>query len=90
MTAPTDHLARRFRFERDTFAFAHELLWKYHFDPVTKAMTAGKWMEPDTEMGQMFSEFAKSLIEKKAALKEPKKFLEFLSTPNRLMVPTQK
>ena len=57
---------------------------------VNKAMTAGKWMEPDTEMGQRFSEFAKSLIEKKAALKEPKKFLEFLSTPNRLMVPTQK
>ena len=54
---------------------------------VNKAMTAGKWMEPDTEMGQMFAEFARSLIEKKAVVKEPKKFLEFLSTPNRLLAP---
>jgi 3-hydroxyacyl-[acyl-carrier-protein] dehydratase len=29
----------RFQFERDTFAFAHELVWKYQFDPVTGAMT---------------------------------------------------
>ena len=57
---------------------------------VNKAMTAGKWMEPDTEMGTMFADFAKSLIEKKAVLKEPKKFLEFLSAPNRLLAPTQK
>ena len=39
MTAPTDQPARSFRFERDTFAFAHELVWKYHFDPATGAMT---------------------------------------------------
>jgi len=38
----------------------------------------------------MVAEFAKSLIEKKAVIKEPKKFLEFLSTPNRLLAPTQK
>jgi len=54
MTAPTDHLARRFRFERDTFAFAHELLWKYHFDPVTKAMTAGKAVPPPTYYHRCF------------------------------------
>jgi hypothetical protein len=47
-------------------------------------------MEPDTEMGQMFSEFAKSLIDKKSVAKEPKKFLEFLSTPNRLLAPNPK
>jgi pilus assembly protein CpaE len=52
---------------------------------VNKAMTAGKWMDPDTEMGRMFSEFAKSLIEKKPVVKEPKKFLEFLSTPRRVL-----
>jgi pilus assembly protein CpaE len=57
---------------------------------VNKAMTAGKWMEADTEIGHMVSEFAKTLIEKKAAAKEPKKFLEFLSTPNRLLVPNPK
>ena len=42
MTAPTDQPARSFRFERDTFAFAHELVWKYHFNPVTGAMTTFK------------------------------------------------
>jgi pilus assembly protein CpaE len=57
---------------------------------VNKAMTAGKWMEPDTEMGQQFDEFAKSLIEKKNIVKEPKKFLEFLSAPNRLTAPQPK
>ena len=40
MTAPAE--IRRFQFERDTFAFAHELVWKYHFDPVTGAMTTYK------------------------------------------------
>jgi len=54
---------------------------------VNKAMTAGKWMEPDTEMGVMFADFAKSLIDKKPVAKEPKKFLEFLNTPNRLLAP---
>jgi len=42
MTAPADHPARSFQFGRDTFAFAHELVWKYHFDPVTGAMTTFK------------------------------------------------
>ena len=41
-------------------------------------------------MGGMFAEFAKSLIDKKTVLKEPKKFLEFLSTPNRLLAPNAK
>jgi hypothetical protein len=27
-------LARRFDFERDTFAFSNELVWEYLFDPV--------------------------------------------------------
>jgi pilus assembly protein CpaE len=57
---------------------------------VNKAMTAGKWLESDTEMGQMFAEFAKSLIDKKPIPKEPKKFLEFLSAPNRALAPSQK
>jgi hypothetical protein len=42
MTAPAEKTLRRFCFERDTFAFAHELVWKYHFDPVTGAMTTYK------------------------------------------------
>jgi hypothetical protein len=28
-------VARRFEFERDVFAFPNELVWEYHFDPVT-------------------------------------------------------
>jgi len=30
---------RAFHFERDTFAFANELVWEYRFDPKTGAMT---------------------------------------------------
>jgi len=33
---------RGFRFERDTFAFEHELAWRYRFDAVTGAMTVVK------------------------------------------------
>ena len=50
---------------------------------------AGGW-NPDTDMGQMVSEFVKTLIDKKTVAKEPKKFLEFLSTPNRLLAPNPK
>jgi hypothetical protein len=52
-------------------------------------MTAGKWIEPESEIGQMCTEFAKSLMEKKSISKEPKKFLEFLNTPNRLLAPSK-
>ena len=48
MTAPTENSARRFCFERDTFAFAHELVWKYHFDPVTGVMSTRKTDPPPT------------------------------------------
>ena len=58
------------------------------YNGVNKAMTAGKWLDPESELGQQFAEFAQSLIEKKAIVREPKKFLEFLSTPNRLLAPT--
>ena len=39
MIALTKPPSRTFRFERDTIAFPHELVWQYHFDPVTGAMT---------------------------------------------------
>jgi len=42
MTDPSASAARKFCFERDTFAFPHELVWKYHFDSVTGAMTTYK------------------------------------------------
>jgi hypothetical protein len=46
--------ARRFCFERDTFAFAHELVWKYRFDPVTGAMTTYKADPPPTYYHRCF------------------------------------
>lgn len=54
MTAPTQNPARSFRFERDTFAYAHELAWKYHFDPVTGAMTTCKADPPPTYYHRCF------------------------------------
>src|ERR1039457_2962309 len=39
MGPPPDHCARSFRFERDTFTFANELVWQYRFDPASGAMT---------------------------------------------------
>jgi pilus assembly protein CpaE len=59
------------------------------YNGINKAMTAGKWIDPESEIGQMCNEFAKSLMEKKHIAKEPKKFLEFLSTPNRMLAPTK-
>jgi hypothetical protein len=35
----TSRLPGRFEFERDTFAFANELLWEYHFDAATGKTT---------------------------------------------------
>ncbi len=46
--------AHRFQFERDTFAFAHELVWKYHFDPATGAMTTYKAGPPPTYYHRCF------------------------------------
>jgi hypothetical protein len=53
MMAPTEH-ARPFRFERDTFAFAHELVWEYRFDPVTGAMTTFRANPPPTYYHRCF------------------------------------
>lgn len=54
MTAPAEKSARRFCFERDAFAFAHELVWKYHFDPATGAMTTCKADPPPTYYHRCF------------------------------------
>src|SRR3974390_1380465 len=39
MSLPVEQGRRSFEFDRDTFAFPHELVWRYRFDPVTGAMT---------------------------------------------------
>jgi hypothetical protein len=54
MMAPTEQPVRTFRFERDTFAFAHELVWQYHFDPVTGAMTTFNSNPPPTYYHRCF------------------------------------
>jgi hypothetical protein len=54
MTAATEHSACTFQFERDTFAFPHELVWKYHFDPATGAMTVCKADPPPTYYHRCF------------------------------------
>ena len=54
MMVPKENLARHFQFERDTFAFAHELVWKYHFDPVTGAMTTYNADPPPTYYHRCF------------------------------------
>jgi hypothetical protein len=48
MTATTEHRARTFRFDLDTFGYAHELVWQYRFDPVTGAMTTFPTDPPPT------------------------------------------
>ena len=37
---------RPFQFERDTFAFANELIWQYRFNPATGAMTTFRTHPP--------------------------------------------
>lgn len=54
MTPPPDAPARRFEFGRDTFAFRHELVWEYHFDPVTGAMHTRKADPPPTYYHRCF------------------------------------
>lgn len=43
-----------FRFERDTFTFANELVWQYRFDPVTGAMTVAPNDPPPTYSHRCF------------------------------------
>ncbi len=54
MMAPTERSVRTFQFERDTFAFPHELVWQYHFDPATGAMTTFRSDPPPTYYHRCF------------------------------------
>jgi hypothetical protein len=46
--------ARTFQFELDTFAFAHELVWQYRFDPVTGQTTTFNTDPPPTYFHRCF------------------------------------
>src|SRR5690349_6757877 len=50
----TNDQTRTFRFDRDTFAFAHGLVWQYRFDPVTGAMTTFRTEPPPTYYHRCF------------------------------------
>ena len=54
MTASAANSARVFEFDRDTFAYPHELVWKYNFDPVTGAMSVCKADPPPTYYHRCF------------------------------------
>jgi len=54
MMAPTEQSTHTFQFERDTFAFPHELVWQYHFDPATGAMTTFNTDPPPTYYHRCF------------------------------------
>jgi hypothetical protein len=49
-----DRSPRPFRFERDTFAFAHELVWQYRFDSSTRAMSTIRSDPPPTYYHRCF------------------------------------
>ena len=53
MIAATAPSIRAFDFERDTFAFPHELVWKYHFDADGK-MTVSRSDPPPTYYHRCF------------------------------------
>jgi hypothetical protein len=54
MFSPTQHRPRRFLFERDTFAFANELVWEYRFDPATGRLTTVRRAPPPTYWHRCF------------------------------------
>lgn len=54
MTSAPPTAVRAFQFDRDTFAYRHELVWKYHFDPITGAMTTYKADPPPTYYHRCF------------------------------------
>ena len=53
---------------------------------VNKAMTAGTFVEPTSELGKMFSEFASDLEDRRTPAQNEgkKRFLEFFAAPSRL------
>jgi hypothetical protein len=54
MTAATANPVQVFRFERDTFDYPHELVWKYNFDPDTGAMSVRMADPPPTYYHRCF------------------------------------
>jgi hypothetical protein len=54
MISPVEQCTRSFQFERDTLAFANELVWEYRFEPNTGAMTTSRNEPPPTYAHRCF------------------------------------
>jgi len=54
MISATASPLRRFEFDRDTFAFANELVWEYRLDPATQKMISRKNNPPPTYAHRCF------------------------------------
>ena len=54
MISATATPPRRFEFDRDTFAFANELVWEYRLDPATQKMISRKNNPPPTYAHRCF------------------------------------
>jgi len=54
MTGAALNSARVFEFDRDTFAYPHELVWKYNFDSITGAMSVCRADPPPTYYHRCF------------------------------------
>ena len=54
MIAAAASALRAFQFERDTFAYSHELVWKYSFHLVTGAMSVSRSNPPPTYYHRCF------------------------------------
>ena len=54
MISATAAPPRRFEFERDTFAFANELVWEYQFDSATQTMISRRNDPPPTYAHRCF------------------------------------
>jgi pilus assembly protein CpaE len=53
---------------------------------VNRAVTSGKWLEPTSELGKEFDQFAAELLEKKGASPPPRKrFLEYFAVSDRAL-----
>ena len=53
-SSPDDCSSRSFLFERDTFAFANDLVWQYQSDPSSGAVTASRRGSPSTYSHRCF------------------------------------
>jgi Flp pilus assembly CpaE family ATPase len=63
------------------------------YQGVQRALTAGRWVEPNTDLGRQFTSLAQAMFEVKqpAAVDSRKRFIEFFSVaPGKAVAPVPK